>query len=447
MTLSNLDIGLLIAYAVICIALGIWSSRKQKSSDYLIAGRKLNTWQFIATVVASYIGGGAIVAYAAYVYQFGISAIAVYVGSALGVLIFLWYALRIRRTGHKLNFHTLSDWFYFKFDKKTGILSAVIIFVVYLGHLANQFIAGTSVLSSISGWSYEFALLSSAVIILVYLVLGGFRSVVKTDVFQYVIMLLLLLVAGFSMFGTQREIAADLLDFSTLGWSLTVAFILYGVFAMFFSADVWQRVYAAKNDKTVKKGLIGSAVLFLIIGIALTIVGLAAASANPGADPNQAAALGLVELMPTALLSLVLVLIFAAIMSSADTIIFVLASSVAKDYLGHAFYKKLNDQQLMRLTRALVVVFSFAGVLVAYLFRDIVQMLLTISGLAFGLVPPIIASFHWKIKPNAVFASLIVSCIYVAVLVFGNLMIPELAVASLAVSLIVLIIGQKVCRK
>ena len=113
-TLSLTDILLLAGYALACIIIGVWSSRKQKDEDYLIAGRKMNAWSFMASVVASYIGGAAIVAYTAFVYQFGISAIALFMGTALGFLLFVPYALKIYKYSTKKKFHTLSDYFYFK---------------------------------------------------------------------------------------------------------------------------------------------------------------------------------------------------------------------------------------------------------------------------------------------------------------------------------------------
>ena len=92
MELSIYDLGLLIIYALVCIGIGVWASKGQKEEDYLIAGRKMKLWPFMASVVASYIGGAAIVAYTAYVYQFGISAIAVFLGTSIGFIVFIPYA-------------------------------------------------------------------------------------------------------------------------------------------------------------------------------------------------------------------------------------------------------------------------------------------------------------------------------------------------------------------
>lgn len=445
MVLSTLDLTLLILYALICIGIGIWSAKRQKEDEYLIAGRKLSVWSFMATMVATYIGGGALVAYTAYVYEFGISAIALFVGSGIGYLVFVWYALVIRRVGKEKEFHTLSDWYRDKFDNKNAIISAIIVFVVYLGALVVQFIAGSSVLSVISGWSYGAALLFSGTVILIYLALGGFRSVVRTDVFQYLVLIILFVVIGFVMV-RDGGVSKELLDFSKLGISLTITFIIYGIIYIFVASEYWQRIYAAKNSEVIRKGLIGSAILIVITGFALTLIGLAAGTSFPGIDPSEAAAYGFINLLPAGLISLSLILLFAAIMSSADSIIFVLASSVSKDYFGHKFYNQLNERKLVKLTRTFIVFFSIIGMVFAFFFRDIIAVVLTISGLLFALAPSVIGSFHSKLSNNAVFASMLAGIIYVFILILFDLVIPEYAVASIFVALVVLLVGELIAR-
>ena len=102
-----------------------------------------------------------------------------------------------------------------------------------------------------------------------------------------------------------------------------------------------------------------------------------------------------------------------------------------------------NSVNLAKLTRIFITVISVLSLIAAYFFRDIVTVVLTIAGVGFAIVPPVIATFHWKIKNIAAFASLLSGVIYVLVLITTNTLISELAVASFAVSGIVLLIFQK----
>lgn len=447
MKLSLFNLSMLIVYALVCIIIGLISTKGNRDDDYLIAGRKIGFLGFVFTVVASYIGGAAIVAYSAYVYKFGISAIAVFIGTAAGFLIFIPYALKLRKYSTKKQFLTLSDWFYFKFDKKTGLVSAIILLVVYFGMLLNQFIAGSSILANISGLSYETALLISASVITIYLFAGGFKSVIKTDVFQYVIMFILFVLLAYVLIKGDHDFSREATDLSDMNFSMTIAFIFFGILIIFQSAEYWQRVYAAKSNKVIKTGFIASAILVLVTGLAITIVGLSAHYQVPGIAPRDAFAEGLKVLAPKKFIGAGLVLLFAAIMSSADTIIFVLASSMAKDYIAHFSKKEVTQHNLKIQTKIFIVLFSFVGFLLAFYFRSIIDVIVFITGVGFTIVPAAVASFHFKIEKQAALASFLSGVGYVLILfVTGNLL-PELSVASFLVALIFLVLFQLIYRK
>lgn len=451
--LSTIDLLLLILYALVCIGIGLWSSRKQKDEDFLIAGRQLNLWGFVTSVVASYIGGAAIVAYTAYVYNFGISALAVFIGTSIGFLIFIPYSLKLRKISGEKRFITLSDWFYYKFNNKlVGFLSALILFIVYFGMLLNQFIAGSSILSNISGWSYETALFFSSVVITIYLVAGGFKSVIKTDIFQYIVLFVLFVFLGFILTGEDKMTAVQMMDMTTMDPVMTVAFVAFGIFIIFQSSEYWQRVYAAKSDSVVRRGFKGAAILTVITGFVITLIGLSAHLNLPNIEARDAFAEGLRLLMPSKFIGVGLILIFAAIMSSADTQIFVLASSFSIDFLGKFSKKKLTSHQLINRTRLFIVLFALTGFLLAYNFRDLVAVIVFITGIGFTIIPAAVASFHFKISNRAAAASFISGVGYVLILVvIASLQEDpvvffktnaDLAILSIAISTVVLIIFQ-----
>lgn len=446
MKLATPDFILLILYALVCIGIGFWSSRGKKDDDYLIAGRKMSYFGFVSSVIASYIGGAAVVAYSAYVYEFGISAIAVFIGTAAGFLIFIPYALKLRKISGDKEFLTLSDWFYYKFDKTTGILSALILFVVYFGMLLNQFIAGSSILSHISGLSYEVALLISSSIITIYLLAGGFKSVIKTDIFQYLVLFVLFVLLGIVLIKGDQSFTQELLDFSRFDPVMTIVFIIFGILIIFQSAEYWQRVYAAKSNKVVVKGLRTSAVLVVITGLAVSIVGLAAHLHVPGLESRNAFAEGLTVLISPKFIGLSLVLLFAAIMSSADTIIFVLASSLSKDYIVNFRKKELTAHNLKTYTRWFILLFAILGFLFAFYFRDLVAVIIFITGLGFTVIPAAIASFHFNISRMAAIASFSSGIVYILILIFTNNLIPELSIASIVVAFIFLLIFQVISK-
>jgi Na+/proline symporter len=450
--LCPFDIILLTMYALTCLGIGLYASRRKTDADFMIAGRKIGIIGFVTSVVASYIGGAALVAYTAYVYRFGISAIAVFLGTAVGFIVFIPYAMKLRKFSGEREFYTLSDWLTFRMGKTVGLASAVILMIVYSGMLLNQFIAGSSILANISGWSYETGLLISSCIIATYLLAGGFRSVIRTDIFQYMVMVVMLVLLGIVMMGDRRTFVMEMVDFSRMNAGMTIAFTAFGILIIFQSAEYWQRVYGAKSDRVVKSGLIGSAVFTVLTGIAITMVGLSAHVHLQGIEAKDAFAEGLTLLMPDKLLGAALILIFAAIMSSADTQIFVLASSVAVDWVDKLSGKKSDNKRRMQITRLGIIGFTGLSFLGAWFLRDLVAVIVFITGIGFSIIPAAVASFHWEIKSRAAMASFISGPAYVFILLGIAAIQPEpfeffksnadLAILSIVISTVFLLVFQ-----
>ena len=96
---ATFDLVMVVIYILLCLAIGFLASRRAKISEFLIAGRKLGPFRFISTYVASAVGGGTLVAYTAFVYKFGISALWGFVAYCLTIWLFLYYAKRLRKEG------------------------------------------------------------------------------------------------------------------------------------------------------------------------------------------------------------------------------------------------------------------------------------------------------------------------------------------------------------
>ena len=296
------------------------------------------------------------------------------------------------------------------------------------------------------------SLFLSSIIISIYLLAGGFKSVIKTDIFQYIVLFVLFILLGFILIGTRQDFAMELLDFKRMSPGMTIAFVAFGIFIIFQSSEYWQRIYAAKSHKVVRRGLISAAILTVITGFMITLIGLSAHHHLPDITAKDAFAEGLNLLVPEAYIGAALILIFAAIMSSADTQIFVLSSSVAVDWVEKFSKQKLSHRQLMIRTRWSIIAFSVLGFIFAYFLRDLVAVIVFITGIGFTIIPAAIASFHFKISSRAALASFISGTSYVITLViiaafqkepfefFKNN--ADLAIFSIAVSTVFLIVFQ-----
>jgi Na+/proline symporter len=393
--LSALDLIIVGIYIAMVIFLGILSARKETSEEFLIAGRSLKTLSNASTILASKTGAGIMLTFVAMVYLYGVSAMWFFTGACSGYIIFIFFAVKLKKMSDEHEFYTLSDYFFHKFGKTVGFFSAVLILMVMLLALLMQLIGGAKILFSISGISYIHALLIIGITILIYMVLGGFKAVVRTDIAQLMAIIILLIIIGHVIGKTSvvSLIADSLSSGRSASFPSIASFYIFGSLVPFFSAELWQRIYAAKDANTVRKSLVLSALVYFVIGFLLMTIGLHLAQQLHGIDPDLALIAGFTRLLPAGFLGLGLVIFFAAIMSSADSYLFAGISILLQDF--YARFKPLEKKMLVRLFR-----YAIAGVLGLSLFLSILlQSMVSITFLmgAFGSIIGLVGVASWLI--------------------------------------------------
>ncbi len=442
MVLSLLNINLIVLYFLVVLMIGLWARKRETTKEFLIAGRKVGTWQTAASIMAV-VGGMLLVGQAALAYDMGFGAIWFWVGFSLGLICLGLAAKKIKTLADEHNFLTISDYIFTKFDYKTGILSAIIFFIAFFALLVGQFIAGGSLFAPLLGISYPAAVLIMGFVTLSYLLLGGFKAVIKTDFIQFLIMFFVFIFILFTI--NVGTFAPEQIDFINIGSFSIIAYLVLGIFAVFAGADVWQRIFSAKDVKTVRKGSYIAAILFIIFGVALTIIGIAARNNFPNIDSSQALYYGLLQLIPASLVGIVVIAILAALMSTIDTELFYLSSSIAKDF----FYRrnKIMEDKIAKIIKISLIGLAIVSMMIAIFVSQILLILFGIISLILCVSPIIVASLFWKIKNNAAFLSLIGGLLAVVFLIITGTFNPDNIALVFPAAAVFLIIGQIFFKK
>jgi Na+/proline symporter len=437
MILSSLNVSLIVLYFLVVLIIGLWARKRETTKEFLIAGRKIGTWQTAASIMAV-VGGMLLVGQATLAYDMGFGAIWFWIGFALGLVCLGLAARKIKTLADEHNFLTISDYLFTKFDYKTGILGAVIFFIAFFALLVGQFIAGGSLFAPLLGINYPLAVVIMGVGTLAYLLLGGFKAIIKTDLLQFLIMFFVFIFILFTI--DIGGVSSEQIDLMNIGGFAIIAYLVLGVFAVLSAGDIWQRVFAAKDVKTVRKASYISAILFIIFGIALTLIGIAAKNNFPSIDSSQALYYGLLQLIPVSLLGIAIIAILAALMSTIDTELFYLSSSIAKDF----FYRrnKIMDEKLVRILKLSLVGVAIVSMLVAIFVTEILLILFGIISLILCVSPVIVASLFWKIKNNAAFLSMVGGLFAVMTLFATGTFSPDNVVVVFPAAVIFLILGQ-----
>jgi len=433
---------LIAAYFVIVLGIGYWSSRKQSAEDYLIASRSLPWWKIAMSNASGLVGAGLMVALATFSFMFGVSVIWATFGAFMGFVLLAIFARRLKNMSDAKRFYTFSDYFYTKWGKIVGLAVTAMVFIAYFMIMAGQFIGSATMLEHISGLTYPLAVIVSAVAIIIYLSLGGFRAVIKTDIFQYAAMMLLLCVMLFSI-KTQTFVALGKTMFSA-GFTQNLSFAVIGFFAVVVAADVWQRIYAARSVRDCRIGMVASGVMFFFLATPFVILGALARVSFPNILPKDALVHGLFELTPI-LFGIGAVVVFAAIMSSIDTQLFVASMNISKDIASR--YRTLTKEKLVLITRIAIVVLAICAAAVAILFSGIEYIFMAVMGISLVFAPIVIGSFLMKLKRNAVLATLVIGFIYTIAITISGQLSAELTALAFPVAVLTLIIGQKLFRR
>lgn len=423
----------IVIFLAISLAIGLFTGRKSNEEDYLIAGRKLGVFKSTMTLSGTFVGAMTLLVYTAFVYMYGISAMWIFIGYFFGFLAFIPFALYLKDYSKDKKFYTIVDFFKEKFGKPVALLVASVIVFWYFGTLSAQLVGGGKVLHELTAIDYRISTMIICAVIIIYIVLGGFKSVVTTDVFQFIALGVILVVICLSI-GKKPELPLSHLNPFNAGPVNIIAFLLLGLATPFATQDYWQKVYAMKDKKTVKRSFIISGILVLILSLFLTYIGLLARSSFQNIDPDMAFMYSMLRLAPPFLKGFIGISFFAAILSTSDTFLFLLSVNVTNDLMD---MKSDNFNKKMLYTRIVVVLIGISALCLALFLPRIVDMAIIFKSI--GLVVSPIVLFVWSKKADsvAIVVSVLLSAILVVVLSVMGYIKPELSFISMFFTAIV----------
>ena len=178
------DYSIIAAYLIALLALGfIGRLRKDSSASQLIVGgRMLTLPAFVASLVSTWYGG--ILGVGEYSFRFGLSTWLVF-GVPYYLAAFL-FAMFLAERARRSEVLTIPDRLAQAYDTKTAVAGSVII---YLMTVPAAYVLMIGVLCQyLFGWPMWTGIIGGTMFSIVYVYFGGFRSVVRTDLFQFSLM-------------------------------------------------------------------------------------------------------------------------------------------------------------------------------------------------------------------------------------------------------------------
>lgn len=432
MTSQNICILIsIIAYLFLVLGIGIWFSKKNKTTDdFYLGGRKLGPFVTAMSAEASDMSSYLLM---------GVPGVALLTGvadaswTAIGLIIgtylnWLFVAKKLRRYSSKCGATTIPAFFSNRFRDKSKMLSiiaAIVIIIFFVPYTASGFAACGKLFNSLFNVDYQLAMIVCAAIIILYTMLGGFLAASTTDFVQSIIMtiaLIIVLVYGTVHAGGVSAVIDNVQSlpgyFSFTQTHVDGAAQPYGLFKIcsmlawglgyFGMPHILLRFMAIEDTKklTLSRRV---ASIWVVISLAVAVViglvgkGMIMNNALSLEDPEHVL-IGIAMLisnhgaLAAIIAGIILAGILAATMSTADSQLLAASSSVSQNILKEKLMPNISEASTMILARFTLVIIAVIAVFFA---RDpnssvfnIVSFAWAGFGAAFG--PVMLFSLFWS---------------------------------------------------
>lgn len=375
---------IVIGYLLGILAIGIYAGRHIRNlSDYAVAGRSYGAIVIFATLTASFIGGGFSMGNAERVFRVGIVNIVALWGFSLKeILVARHIAPRMTKYGQAISVGDIMESHY---GKTAKIFTGLFGFIVCAGILGAQVGAIGYVFHLFLGIDRFWGILLGCGIVIVYATIGGMRSVVWTDVVQFVILAIglpLTLYFGVRQAGgiaaIREALPAGHLSLPTQPKALIA---LGSLFLTFLLGETLvppyvQRLLIGRDHRQVAKGTFYSG-LFSIPFFAVTgLIGIVALVMDPNLDPNLAMPYVIQQALPPVLEGFVTAAVIAIIMSSADSFLNAAAISFTNDVVGPLRRTPMTAPAELRTARIATLVVGVLAVVFALSIESVLGILI-----------------------------------------------------------------------
>jgi Na+/proline symporter len=429
--------------------LGLWYVRRRggirDAEEFVSARNSAGTGATTATLVASVMGVWILLAPVEAGAAFGgVSAVLGYaVGEAIPMLAYARLGPRIRELipeGHSLTEYALAR--YGKGMYAFVLLVSVFYMFIFLAAELTGIASAFELVAGVPRW--QTGVLVGGFVLL-YTSYGGLPASIFTDAVQTVLVLPLLVlsavgavvVLGGPTATYEAVVATDptLVDptfFTGLRFGFWVAIAILG--AELINQTWWQRIYAARDAETLKKGFRRAAVTNFCVVLVAGLFGVLARGvadivvSGPEYNASVAFFVLLQEAFPEPLVIGVVLLALLLVMSTADTLFNALASVVTAD-----LPRVLSDPDDRTLTwgaRVLTVVVAVAAILVSLRAQSVLRLFLLADLFGAAVMVPLLYGLYSR---RATGTGMLVASL--AGLAVGLAFFPSPAVRSVTVAL------------
>jgi SSS family solute:Na+ symporter len=428
---------LLLLFFAVTIFVGLYFRKRAKSvNDFVLGGRNVGPWLSAFSYGATYFSAVVFVGFAGqFGWRFGTSAVWIGLGNAFIGSLMAWFILgrRTRIMTNHLKSATMPQFFGTRFlSPALKIGASAIVFIFFIPYTASLYNGLGRLFEMAFGVPFEYCIIVMGIITAIFVVAGGYFATAVNDFIQGMVMLAgiaAVITVALNSQGGFMEATAALAQIPGTNMN---GMEVPGVYTSFFgpnpidllgvviltSLGVWglpqmvARFYSIKSEKMINKGAVVSTSFAVIVAGGCYFLGSfgrifaenpsAAAAARPEGGFDSIIPGILAGFNNDAMMGLVIVLVFAASISTLSSLVMASASTLTLDFLKGHVVKKMNDTKQLITIRSLIVVFIILSSVIAITqYNSSVNFIAQLMGISWGalagaFLAPFLYGLYWK---------------------------------------------------
>ena len=404
-----LKLFMMVVFFAVMVGVGLYCKRHTTDvKGFVLGGRSVGPWLTAFAYGTSYFSAVIFVGYAGqFGWKFGIASTWIGLGNAVIGSLLAWVILgrRTRIMTQHLESATMPEFFGKRYQStalKIGASAIVFIFLIpYTASLYN----GLSRLFSMAfpGIDYTVCVVIMAILTGIYVIAGGYMATAINDFIQGIIMIIGIVAVIASILSQNGGFMESLKGLAMVESETGVP----GVFNSFFGPDplglffvviltslgTWglpqmvQKFYSIKSEKDISKGTIISTLFAVIVAGGCYFLGGFGRLFNV-----DVASLGydaiipkMIENLSPFLISVVIILVLSASMSTLSSLVLASSSTLTLDFLKDNIIKNMNEKKQLIIMRSLIVVFIAISAIIAIVqYKSSVTFIAQLMGISWG---------------------------------------------------------------
>jgi len=411
MELKITEIIIVVLYFAAMLGIGVWANKSTKTeSGFWVSSRDVGHWMIGLCFFSAGASGSLMMSNPGFALKAGLAGIITMI-SAITVSYLLSVTLvasQIRKMGK----YTVVDLLEMRYGAKLlSGLSSIVVVVAFLFYIAVQVKAGGMIGAYLFNISFAKAAAIMTIVFVLYVAIGGMKSVTLTETIQAVLMLAIMILLTVTIFvkeGGFSTLFAETVSKVPFYGGLNPQFpylALLGLFVTWFTMGIVaphfvMRTLSARDGTTARKGiLIGAVVTGLFASLYILAVSLAEGAYFFGMKDTDQAWLNVISkyFSPT-MVGFTLAGVMAAVMSTTAAQLLACSASIVNDFYHKILNTQASEKSLVALGRVFVVVVAVVAFGIAMSETHIMTLIVTTATgfLASAFFFPIVLGIWWK---------------------------------------------------